>query len=273
MVLGFGISIVAAATISAFVTSKWGSIAPKDYEECAQSAAKDARSKDALSVLLSICSSEFKARRKADGGYAYYDSCQERTFDIKGPNPTPDERTYMREQCSAYLDARAQVAAEEEESVRRAEKAAREARAKELQAAQEARARQLQAAQEARAEENRRLQELQKRQLGALRSVKISETKIECYLGCSFDLAVTNGSREVVTGISFGWMFPSLQDVSCPSELSTKHKESYIKLLPGETAWVSISAWDAPRPRTVEPLERWAPSKYCIKATGVDIAP
>jgi lipoprotein NlpI len=291
--LGFAISIVVAATISAFVTSKWGSFAPKDYEECAQSAAKDARSKDALSVLLSICRSEFKGRRTAGGGYDYYDSCQERTFAIKGPNPTLDEQTYMREQCSAYLDARARVAAEEAESERRAQQAAQEARtrqlqaaqevrARELQAAQEARARQLQAAQEARAEENRRLQELENRQVAALRSVKISETKIECYgNSCKIDLAATNGSKEVVTGISFGWMFPSSQEVSCPAELSTKKKESDIKLRPGETTWISIYATDAPPepPGVVSDLSQrhlypgpWMP-KYCIKVTGVDIAP
>ena len=33
----------------------WNPFAPKDYEACAESAAKDAKSKAALSVLLSLC--------------------------------------------------------------------------------------------------------------------------------------------------------------------------------------------------------------------------
>jgi hypothetical protein len=266
--------VAVTATVSVFIFSNWDPFPPKDFEDCASRAATTAKTKDALSVLLSICGSEFKGRRKAGGGYHYYDSCQERIFDIKGPNPTPDEQTYMREQCSAYLDAQARIAAEEAESARRAQRATQEERTRQLQAAQQARARELQATQEARAEENRRLQELQKRQFGALRNVKISETKIECHSGCFFDLAVTNGSKEVVNGISFGWMFPSPQEVSCPGELSTKKKENYIKLMPGETRWVSLTVYDAPpRPPGAEPFQRWVPPRYCIKVTGVEITP
>ena len=265
--VGAIVLVAVTAAVSAFVFSNWDPFPPTDYEDCAGRAAKTAKSKDGLSVLLSICRSEFKGRRKAGGGYDYYDSCQERAFDIKGPNPTPDEQTYVREQCSAYLDAQARVADKEAESERRARQAAQEARTRQLQAAQEARARELQAAQEARAQENRRVQEVQKRQLGALRNVKISETTIECYgTSCKINIAVSNASREVITGTSFGWMFPSLQDVSCPSELSTKHEET-MKLQPGETTWVSFYALDAPPgggPR--------AP-KYCIRVTGVVITP
>jgi hypothetical protein len=129
----------------------------------------------------------------------------------------------------------------------------------------------LRAEQEARIEESRKLQlseqELQKRRLGALHGVKISETKIECYdLGsCWLNLAVTNGSREVVTGFSLGWMFPSIWDVSCPSELSAKEKK-YETLRPGETTWVLVHAVDAPPQTTPTP-------KYCIRITSVDIKP
>jgi hypothetical protein len=62
---------------------------------------------DALSVLLSVCDSEFKGRRKAGGGYAYYNTCPGRnfdlgrTFEIKGPNPTPVEQKYKVESVSA----------------------------------------------------------------------------------------------------------------------------------------------------------------------------
>jgi hypothetical protein len=262
--LGAAILIVATAAITAIAVSEWNLFPPKDYEDCAARAAKDAKSKDALSVLLSICGSEYKGRRKPGGGYTYYDSCQQQTVDIKGPNPTPAELDDIKQQCLAYVEAQGRVEAEEE---RRAAELAEQKRT-EQQAAQEARDRQLQAAQEARAaEESRRLQELKKRQQSALRSVKISETKIECYdLGdCFFNVAVTNGSREIIDGISFGWMFPSVGDVLCPSELSTKTKEDQ-KLRPGETAWVLIEATDTPPYRGASP-------KVCIKVTSVDIAP
>jgi hypothetical protein len=111
--------IAATAAITAIVVTEWNLLPPRDYEDCAARAAKDAGSKDALSVLLSICRSPFKARRKSGGGYAYYDRCQDRTFDIKGPNPTADEQKYIREQCFTFLDAQARVAAEKEESKRR----------------------------------------------------------------------------------------------------------------------------------------------------------
>ena len=271
--VGVAVLILATAAITATVVSKWNPFSPQDYEDCAARAARDAKSKDALSVLLSICSSEFKARRKIGGGYTYYDSCQDRTFNIKGPNPTADEQKYIREECSAYLDARARVTAEEEESERKAKQAAQEARdrqiaqeARDRQIAQEAMARQ---EQEARAEESRRLQEIKNRQQNALRSVKISETKVECYESqggvCYLNFAVTNGSRETVSGISLGWMFPSVWDVSCPSELSTKEKEDK-ELRPGETARVLIVAADSP------PYTGNSP-KVCIKVTSVDIVP
>jgi hypothetical protein len=263
-VLGIAVLLVATAAVSALVASKWSLFPPTDYEDCAARAAKDAKSKDALSVLLSLCGSEFKGRRKPGGGFTYYDSCQHNAIDIKGPNPTPAELNDIEQQCLSYVETQEKIEVEEE---RRAAELAEQKR-KVQQAAQEARDRQLQAAQEARAaEESTRLQELKKRQQSALRSVKISETKIECYdLGdCFFHVAVTNGSREIVNGISFGWMFPSVGDVSCPSELSTKTKEDQ-KLRPGETAWVLIEATDTPPYGGASP-------KVCIKVTSVDIAP
>jgi hypothetical protein len=111
--LGAVILIVASAAISAFVVSNWNPYSSRDYEDCAARAAKDAKSKDALSVLLSVCRSEFEGRRKAGGGYTYYDSCQQKTFDIKGPNRNPDELENIKKECLAYVDRQA---AEEREA-------------------------------------------------------------------------------------------------------------------------------------------------------------
>jgi hypothetical protein len=124
-VLGVAILIIATAAISAIIASKWNLFPPMDYEDCAARAAKDVKSKDALSVLLSLCDSEFKGRRKPGGGYAYYNSCRGstfdlgRTFDIKGPNPSSDEQKYMKDQCLADIYADTQAAEQEAEAARK----------------------------------------------------------------------------------------------------------------------------------------------------------
>jgi hypothetical protein len=46
---------------------------------------------------------KFAARRKAGGGYSYFDFMQNRHFDIAGPNPTPEEQKYIDEQYADYL--------------------------------------------------------------------------------------------------------------------------------------------------------------------------
>jgi hypothetical protein len=39
----------------------------------------------------------------AGGGYTYYDFLQDRTFDIAGPNPTPEEQKKIDQSYTAYL--------------------------------------------------------------------------------------------------------------------------------------------------------------------------
>lgn len=78
----------------------WGPHIAKDYEECAEEAQANAASSAEYSKLVTHCGEHFAGRRKADGGYAYFDFMQNRSFDIAGPNPTDDERkridrTYM----------------------------------------------------------------------------------------------------------------------------------------------------------------------------------
>jgi hypothetical protein len=80
----------------------WGPRAPADYEECAESAEK-AASKEAKTAQLAECGVKFAARRKAGGGYSYFDFMQNRHFDIAGPNPTPAEQKHIDEQYAAYL--------------------------------------------------------------------------------------------------------------------------------------------------------------------------
>jgi hypothetical protein len=80
----------------------WGARAPADYEECAENAEK-AATKEAKTTQLAECGVKFAARRKAGGGYSYFDFMQNRHFDVAGPNPTPAEQKHIDEQYAAYL--------------------------------------------------------------------------------------------------------------------------------------------------------------------------
>jgi hypothetical protein len=83
--------------------AQWWSSAPADFEECAERAGK-AASKEDRTYQLSGCNAKFAGRRKPGGGYTYFDFMQNRSFDIAGPNPTPDEQKKIDEQYTRFLD-------------------------------------------------------------------------------------------------------------------------------------------------------------------------
>ena len=83
--------------------AQWWRSAPADFEECADAAEK-AKTKQDKTAALAECNAKFAGRRKPGGGYTYYDFMQDRTFDIAGPNPTPQEQKKIDEQYTAYLD-------------------------------------------------------------------------------------------------------------------------------------------------------------------------
>ena len=82
--------------------AQWWKRAPVDFEECADAAEKAATKAEKTSALAD-CNAKFAGRRKAGGGYTYYDFLQDRTFDIAGPNPTPEEQRKIDETYTAYL--------------------------------------------------------------------------------------------------------------------------------------------------------------------------
>ncbi|MHC4047470.1 hypothetical protein [Bradyrhizobium sp. 23AC] len=109
--------------------AQWWKRAPVDFEECADAAEKAATKSEKTSALAD-CNAKFAGRRKAGGGYSYYDFLQDRTFDIAGPNPTPEEQKKIDAAYTAYL-------AKERRSNEAAEAAARQQREQqELQARQ-----------------------------------------------------------------------------------------------------------------------------------------
>jgi hypothetical protein len=83
--------------------AQWWSRGPADFEECADLAEK-AASKEARTSALVACNAKFAGRRKPGGGYTYFDFMQNRSFDIAGPNPTPQEQKQIDEQYIAHLD-------------------------------------------------------------------------------------------------------------------------------------------------------------------------
>src|SRR5260370_30481655 len=76
---------------------------PADFESCADVAEK-AKTKEEKRAKLAECNAKFAGRRKPGGGYTYYDFMQDKTFDIAGPNPTPEEQKKIDEQYTAYLE-------------------------------------------------------------------------------------------------------------------------------------------------------------------------
>lgn len=98
--------LVAAAGVflltSLHAHAQWWKRAPVDFEECADDAEKSPTKAEKTSALAD-CNAKFAGRRKAGGGYTYYDFLQDRTFDIAGPNPTPEEQKKIDESYTAYL--------------------------------------------------------------------------------------------------------------------------------------------------------------------------
>jgi hypothetical protein len=92
-----------AVLSSSQARAQWWPRAPADFEECADIAEK-AATKEARTTALSDCNAKFAGRRKPGGGYAYFDFMQNRSFDIAGPNPTPEEQKQIDEQYTVYLE-------------------------------------------------------------------------------------------------------------------------------------------------------------------------
>ncbi len=83
--------------------AQWWSRAPADFEACADKAEKAATREERSSQLIE-CNAKFAGRRKPGGGYTYFDFMQNRSFDIAGPNPTPEEQKKIDEQYTVFLD-------------------------------------------------------------------------------------------------------------------------------------------------------------------------
>ncbi len=105
---GWGLAIAAVLALLAVATLGYRSsepLAAKDYEECAEVAQANTSSNIEYSKLITHCGERFAGRRKAGGGYSYFDFMQNRTFDIAGPNPTEGERKRIDRSYMEFLGA------------------------------------------------------------------------------------------------------------------------------------------------------------------------
>lgn len=101
--LAVAVFVAAVALAPMRAHAQWWRSAPKDFEDCADLAEK-AKTKQDKTAQLADCNAKFAGRRKPGGGYTYYDFMQDRSFDIAGPNPTPDEQKKIDQEYTGYLE-------------------------------------------------------------------------------------------------------------------------------------------------------------------------
>jgi len=223
----------------------WNPFAPKDYEDCAENAAREAKSKAALDILLETCDGKFKGRRKLGGGYTYFDPRQFQDFDIAGPNPTKREVEIIDKQYRTYLEQQEQQRILDAEAERRRQQVLVDQQWRTLQAALE----------------------LDRRRKTAGQYIEIS-TNIECpyplAFGCgvySLTVGLRNRSQETISGVYVGWVFMPQGQSGCPTSYPTKYQKK-VALRPGDTTVLNIDTrYDGPKGQF----------RYCVGLTDVDI--
>src|SRR6201996_3017465 len=95
--------VVCSAMQSTPAHAGWWSRGPADFEECADAAEKQT-TRESKVYALQQCNAKFAGRRKPGGGYTYFDFMQDRSFDIAGPNPTPEEQKKIDQEYTVYLE-------------------------------------------------------------------------------------------------------------------------------------------------------------------------
>ena len=93
----------------------------RDFEECAEEVQAKPPSNDKRGASMTDCNARFAGRRKAGGGYTYFDFMQNRNFDITSPNPTPEESKQIDREYMVFLDAQRREAISAELAKRRNE--------------------------------------------------------------------------------------------------------------------------------------------------------
>jgi hypothetical protein len=99
------VALSALVLVTVWQGVRWSTpIVTQDFEECAELAENTAQGTQ-RAAMLTDCGARFAGRRKAGGGYTYYDFLQNRSFDIAGPNPTEEERKRIDLEYVGFLDS------------------------------------------------------------------------------------------------------------------------------------------------------------------------
>lgn len=115
------VALAALVLVTVWQGLRWSApIVAQDFEECAELAQNTSEGTQRAG-LLTECGARFAGRRKAGGGYAYYDFLQNRSFDIAGPNPTEEERKRIDLEYVNFLDSERRDAVSAELAKRRVE--------------------------------------------------------------------------------------------------------------------------------------------------------
>jgi hypothetical protein len=255
----YGLRFLLALFCTPVFAQWWNPFAPSDYEECSESAARTAKTNEALKILISACASKFVGRRKVGGGYTYFDPRQNRSFDISGPNPTHDEVKRIDADYAAQVKADIALQAQQAEASRQLERELEEDEAKRrIYAADMVRQAKIAAA------------ELARRTEIAAGQVRASPNHLECLYpalqSCEdFDLTVTvkNSSTETVKSFELGWTFISEDTTSCPNSIPGKTRED-IRLRSNGTTVINIKGHDG---------SKSLKSRICVGITALDISP
>lgn len=104
---------IVAVTALAIATLRLGvplSSMGRDFEACAEWNRKMFSGAERVARIMD-CGARFAGRRKAGGGYVYYDLFQYRSFDIAGPNPTANERARIYSEYKRSLEVQRREAA------------------------------------------------------------------------------------------------------------------------------------------------------------------
>jgi hypothetical protein len=100
---------------------EWPPQPARDFEECVEQVEANTPSNGERGALLTGCDARFAGRRRAGGGYTYYDFMQDRKFDIAGPNPTAEEHKEIDRAYMGFLSAQRREAVSAEMAKRQNE--------------------------------------------------------------------------------------------------------------------------------------------------------
>ena len=211
-----------------------GFFGPKDYEECADKAAREAKNRDSLGILLQNCHSEFPGRKKPAGGYRYFDPRTGEYVDVSGPKFSAADVVAIEKQYQSFL------------VWRRAEENQRQAEEQRSQLQLEAFRR--------RTDETLSKLEITKRSL-------TTEGNYYCITG-NLSISFRNNSRETINRVSIGFSSVGPDAKQCPNSLPQIATRDIV-VRPGETSIVSVTSSDL--------CQNSNPRPYCASITGVSI--